>query len=324
VGESRKHAGKPRAVVFAPAPVVTVTIEATAERPGSDELHFHAGGQGFWVGRMLAVLGLDTVLCGTFGGEVGDIAYGLARDTGMVVRPVWTSATNGAYVHDRRSGEREEIATMHAAPLSRHEIDEFYGTALVEGLDSEVCVLVGGGIGPAVVPPSIYRRLANDLTNNGKSVIADLSGEPLEELLDARIRVVKVSDEEMVKDGLAKSDDEEAILDAMQGLSERGTECIVVTRADKPTLALFDGALHAVNGPKFQPLDPRGAGDSMTAGIAAALARSNDVREALRLGAAAGAMNVTRRGLASGHRDHIERLAAHIDVQALRARDGSE
>jgi hypothetical protein len=35
-------------------------------------------------------------------------------------------------------------------------------------------------------------------------------------------------------------------------------------------------------------------------------------------------MNVTRRGLASGHRDHIERLAAHIDVQALRARNGSE
>jgi 1-phosphofructokinase len=298
---------------------VTVTVEATPESSEADELHFHAGGQGFWVGRMLAVLGLDTVLCGTFGGEVGDIAYGLARDTGMVVRPVWTSATNGAYVHDRRSGEREVIATMHAAPLSRHEIDEFYGTALVEGLDAEVCVLVGGGIGPAVVPPSVYRRLANDLTNNGKAVIADLSGEPLAELLDAGIRVIKVSDEEMMKDGLASSDDEEALVEAMQSLAERGTQCVVVTRAHKPTLALFDGALHVVKGPKFEPLDPRGAGDSMTAGIAAALARGNDMRDALQLGAAAGAMNVTRRGLASGHRDHIERLAAHIDVRPLRA-----
>ena len=35
------------------------------------------------------------------------------------------------------------------------------------------------------------------------------------------------------------------------------------------------------------------------------------------LGAAAGALNVTRRGLATGRRAEIERLAAHVEIDTL-------
>ena len=63
----------------------------------------------------------------------------------------------------------------------------------------------------------------------------------------------------------------------------------------------------------------RGAGDSMTAGIAAALARGEGFDVALRLGAAAGGLNVTRHGLASGHRQEIERLAAHVALRPAAA-----
>jgi 1-phosphofructokinase len=53
----------------------------------------------------------------------------------------------------------------------------------------------------------------------------------------------------------------------------------------------------------------------MTAGLAAGLARGLDLVAALRLGAAAAGLNVTRRGLATGDRREIERLAAHIEMQ---------
>jgi bifunctional ADP-heptose synthase (sugar kinase/adenylyltransferase) len=45
-------------------------------------------------------------------------------------------------------------------------------------------------------------------------------------------------------------------------------------------------------------LDPRGAGDSVTAGIAAALADGERIGAAFRLGAGAGRLNVARRGRA--------------------------
>ena len=51
----RPHRGPPRVAVFAPSPVLTITVESLA--PSEDEIHIHAGGQGFWVARLAAILG---------------------------------------------------------------------------------------------------------------------------------------------------------------------------------------------------------------------------------------------------------------------------
>ena len=68
-------------------------------------------------------------------------------------------------------------------------------------------------------------------------------------------------------------------------------------------------------------MDLRGAGDSMTAGIAVALARGEDMRAALCLGAAAGALNVTRHGLGAGPGPEIERLTADVTLLELNETD---
>ena len=48
-----------------PAP----SAEAADDVDETAEVHLHAGGQGFWVARMLAELGTDVVFCATFGGD---------------------------------------------------------------------------------------------------------------------------------------------------------------------------------------------------------------------------------------------------------------
>ena len=53
----------------------------------------------------------------------------------------------------------------------------------------------------------------------------------------------------------------------------------------------------------------------MTAGIAVGLGRGLGLPDAVRLGAAAGALNVTRRGLGTGRRDQIERFARRVSVR---------
>jgi 1-phosphofructokinase len=52
----------------------------------------------------------------------------------------------------------------------------------------------------------------------------------------------------------------------------------------------------------------------MTAGIAAAFAQGEDIEAALRLGAAAGALNVTRHGLGSGSGDAVRKLAGRVEI----------
>ncbi|ADU07655.1 PfkB domain protein [Micromonospora sp. L5] len=301
-------------MVFAPAPLLTVTIEQQGDVP---ELHLHPGGQGVWQTRMIAALGVPVTMCVGLGGEVGDAVRKLLDDEDVTVRTVRRESGTGWYVHDRRDGERTEIAEHPGAPMVRHDIDELYTVTLTEGLRAPVSVL-SGPADPQVVDPDIYRRLAADLGANGGKVVADLSGPYLEAVLDGGVSVLKVSHEELLDDGLAKDDSVEALRDAGRRCQERGARTVLISRAGEPALALTeDGEPLLVHAPPLELADHRGAGDSMTAGVAAVLARGGDMREALHIGAAAGALNVTRHGLGTGRAEAVRELAGRVRLTPL-------
>jgi 1-phosphofructokinase len=168
-----------------------------------------------------------------------------------------------------------------------------------------------------VVPPDVYRRLAADLTSNGARVVADLSGEHLTAVLAGGVSFLKVSHEELVDDGRADDDGVDALIEAMRKLQTEGAQSLIVTRAEEPSLALLDGELVEVALPRLEATDTRGAGDSMTAGVSAVLARGGDVTDAVRTGAAAGALNVTRHGLGSGRADAIAELVKRVRINPM-------
>jgi 1-phosphofructokinase len=304
----------PSALVFAPSPCLTVTIE---QRGDGDDIHVHAGGQGFWIARMLATLDVGVTVCGAFGGETGTVIHTLIEQQGITVRAVDAETPNPAYVHDRRGGARTVVSETPVLSLSRHDVDELYGAALVEGLDASISVI--GGAPPSVLPDETFRRLARDLRANGASVVADVSGGQLRAVLAGGVDVLKVSHAELVNDGWADGNSETALLRAMSDLRDAGARHVVVSRAEHPALVLTDDEVTSVEVPTFEPLDHRGAGDSMTAGIAAGLAEGSSLQEAIRLGAAAGTLNVTRRGLASGERSAIQQLAERVELRPVEA-----
>jgi 1-phosphofructokinase len=300
-------------MVFAPVPQLTVTIEQEAD---AVELHVHPGGQGVWQARMITSLGVPVTLCACLGGEVGGVLGPLIAAEGVELRSVPRPTPSGWYVHDRRDGERVEIAQNPGEPLARHELDELYSLALAEGLQAEISVL-SGPADPSVVPPDVYRRLAADLASNGARVVADLSGEHLTAVLAGGVSFLKVSHEELVDDGRADDDGVDALIEAMRKLQTEGAQSLIVTRAEEPSLALLDGDLVEVALPRLEATDTRGAGDSMTAGVAAVLARGDDLTHAVRTGAAAGALNVTRHGLGSGRADAIAELVKRVRMDPM-------
>lgn len=307
----------PRVCVLAPAPLLTLTIESGAQEDDT-ELHVHPGGQGMWVARMAYSLGADVVLCGPFGGETGTVLAHLAEVENLRVRQVLTSGSNGAYLHDRREGQRLELAFMPPTGLSRHEVDDLYGTVLVEALDADVCVITGAY--PAhLLPASFFGRLADDLRVAGVKTVADLSGDAARQATRAGVDVLKISHEELIDAELADDDTVPALRDGARRLIHpagdgHGVGAVVVSRAADPALLVTAAHVREVITPAVTTVDHRGAGDSMTAGLAVAVGRGLGIAEAARLGAAAGALNVTRRGLGTGHREQIERFAAQISV----------
>jgi len=300
-------------VIFAPLPVLTVTVE---DRSGEADIHVHAGGQGVWQSRMVSSLGVPVVLCSALGGETGDVLGHLLPADGVTVQTVPVSARNGSYVHDRRSGSREIIAEADGSPLDRHELDSLYELTLTEGL-THGRVLLSGPQEDDVIPADLYRRLSTDLSANGCKVAADLSGERLKAVLEGKPDLIKVSHEELLDDGRAKSEDAADLVKAMHSMRDDGAGTIVVSQSGSaPALALLDdGDVLEVCMPTLEPADPAGAGDSMTAGMVSALALGRSLREALQIGAACGALNVVRHGLGTGGARAVETLAERVELK---------
>lgn len=296
--------------VFAPSPILTVTVESSTD---GGEVHFHAGAQGFWVARLAAALGAKVSLCVPLGGEAGEVLRSLLDAEGIEVLAVETTGANAAYMHDRRSGEREPIIETRSPALRRHELDELYGVAATAGLASDVMLLTGPRHDD-VLPAETYARLAGDLRANGRRVLADLTGQPLKAALRGGLDVLKLSDEELRAEHRVHDAAPIEVEAAIRKLGDEGAASVLISRGPEPALALVGERLLEISGPRFTEVDARGAGDSMFAALAVGLAAGLELEQALRLAVAAGSLNVTRHGLGSGHLADIERLFGQVHV----------
>lgn len=302
--------------VLAPVMYLTVTIEVSAS--GVDEIHIHPGGQGFWIARMLKHLDERPLLCGPVGGEPGKVFLGLMGQFGMDVSPIEIAHRSPVVINDRRSGDRITIAMSPTVALERHEMDDIYGRILDRSLSAGFCVITGQA--EEIFPAAFYRRLGHDLSSGGVRVVADLHGPELFSFLEGGpIEVLKVSHEDLEADGLIEegASDETAFTGAIGELIRAGAQSVVLSRQHKSTFARFGDTWYEARTPALHPADHRGAGDSMTAGLAAAVRRGLGPEEALRLASAAGAANVTRHGLGSAHAELIPGLTGKVEVDWL-------
>jgi 1-phosphofructokinase len=303
--------------VLAPSVSVTITIETG--RNDGDDIHIHAGGQGIWVARMLGHLGYAPLVCAPVGGESGRTLLGLTGEWGIEVQPVETIDETPSYVHDRRDGDRDELARSNPPTLRRHESDELYQRFLESALSSQVCVVTGPETDD-LVPDDYYRRLGSDLAAAEVPVVADLHGSHLDRFLEGGpIEVLKVSAGDLVEDGRLErtgdgDDDLEPIAATVGELADAGVRAAVVSRGDRAALAWYGRGFWLVTGPELAVVDPAGSGDSMTAALATARAEGLEPDASLRRSWAAGAANVTRRGLGSGVPGLIEELAERVEL----------
>lgn len=270
--------------IFAPSPALTVTVEG---HPDGDEIHLHAGGQGVWQARMLVRFGLTVTMCSVLTGESGAVVGHLLEDEGIGVVAIRRHGRAPTYIHDRRGADRNVVAEELGDPLGRHELDELYSVMITQGLRSRLVVL-SGPVGEETLPADTYRRLAADLRQAGCTVVVDLAGDRLIAAVEGGVDVLKVSDDELRAAGLLSDDSISAMVATMRNLRTRGAGTVIVTRASDPLLSLDDAGFLEVAPPEMQVTDTRGAGDSLTAGVVAGLARNESAREAVTLGAAAG------------------------------------
>lgn len=312
VPELAPEDASPRCTVIGPWFYLTVTVELENDRP---EVHLHPGGQGFWIARIMATLGCDAHLVAPVGGEAGTVLEALVPGWEIELDAVAIAAHSPTQVHDRRTGERESIIEAEAVQLDRHEADDLYGTALRSALASGAVILTAAPSG--ALPDDAYGRLVADLADKGVLICADMHGAALDAALaGGRLDLLKVSEDDLAADGWDVGSEAQAVAAARE-LQGRGAATVVISRAGDPAVAALDGRVVRVRPPTLSEVDHRGAGDSMSGAMAAGHLFGLGPADAVRLGAAAGAGNVTRRGLGTGSPELIEQLSELVVIEDL-------
>jgi 1-phosphofructokinase len=281
-------------------------------------VHFHPGGQAFWIARMLNHLGMRSALVSPVGGEAGVVLAALMPSWDVDLIAVSTTAESPAYIHDRRDGSRREVVTTSGESLSRHDLDDLYAKTLETSATAGACVVTGSTSGRAV-GRDFYRRLGNDLAQLGVTVVGDLHGAELDAFLEAGcLRVLKVSHEDLVADGrLPEEHSVEDRIGVADDLRDRGVDIVVISAPAGAVLVAEHEALYGAP-PQLEPVDTRGAGDAMTAALCVSVQCDDDLAQMLRFGCAAGAATVARHGLANADRSVIDTLATTVDVRSRR------
>jgi tagatose 6-phosphate kinase len=199
--------------------------------------------------------------------------------------------------------------------ISRREWAEIEGQ-LANSMDGRLWVVLSGTLPPGA-PADAYARLARSAHRAGARVLIDCEGPPLARALRAKPDVVKLNRHELAATLETRCANPAAVLRAARELSSRGAKTVIVTDGRKPLLAVSPEGAWRATPPDVEQSSPMGAGDSLAAGLVAALAAGAPLTEALRLGAACGAACAAEPDTVLAQRARIRRLAPQVRIETL-------
>ena len=198
----------------------------------------------------------------------------------------------------------------NARPIADDELALFRKAYDEEARSAEIVVLTGSF--PAGTPPTLYRDL---LAATPGRVVLDAQGEPLLAALEGRPFVVKPNRQELAHTlgrPLATDDQLHA---AMREICQRGATWIVVSQGKGRVWIASEREMLSATPPDVAVVNPIGCGDCLAAGIATALARGEEVLEAVLTGMAAAADNAGRLLAARLDANRVDELRRNLQLQ---------
>lgn len=273
--------GNAEVVVACPALALDRTL--LVDRVSLGELHrpidvdVRGGGKGGNVARTLVALGTSVRLIGIVGSKSEpetDFVVADLREAGVQVIPVWGRGTRTCTTIVERSGPRV-TAFYESAPACQPEVWAGFVAAAEAAVCSSATVVLTGSV-PLGVTAEQMATFAESLKTLSGNLICDLAGQVLSAVLGKEPRIVTPNASEAVNalglsDGLSDQHDP---LYLAQRLVSAGAEAAVVSAGPAGAgLATDERASRRVPAPAVPVLNPTGAGDVLTAGLAQGLVK---------------------------------------------------
>lgn len=268
------------------------------------------------VAKVLKALGQRPVAAGFVGGDRGEEVCRALAARGVEMEFVRTAARTRQCITviDQSAGTITELVE-ESRPVEASDYEDLL-RIIQRRVPGSRAVILSGTITPGG-PVDLYGRCVALAREHGALSVVDAQGAVLMEALKAGPGLVKPNRTELAATVGAELKDEAAVVDAMRELSRRGAARVVVTAGKDPGLA-FDGqSVWRITSPRIATLNPIGSGDAFTAGLAWRLLAGDDLGEACRWAAAAGAANALTIMAGELEKGEVERLAPQVRVDRL-------
>ncbi|MSQ93975.1 MAG: hypothetical protein EXR98_05395 [Gemmataceae bacterium] len=271
------------------------------------EVHWCASGKVVNVGLALTTLGVPAHLLSPAGGWSGNA---MRAEFGQLNMPAtWTPTAAATRVCTTLLNRADGVSTElveNAAVLTESELADF--STKYHALAGQAKMVVLTGSLPKGTSPRFYRTL---LEQTPCPAILDARGPELLEALVYKPCVVKPNREELALTVGRLLPDRARVLSALAELIERGAQSVIVTQGRGAVLVMEGTRLTELMPPEVAPVvNPIGCGDCLAAGVAWGLARGDKLVDAVRLGMAAAADNLTQLLSARLSRERVEALRA--------------
>jgi tagatose 6-phosphate kinase len=276
-----------------------------------------AAGKAVNVAKVLKALGEHPVVIGFLGGDRGGQLATWLTTHGIETEFVTVAARTRQCITllDQAAGTHTELVE-ESQPVTAADYEKLM-SIIRRRVTGCRAVVASGTITPGG-PADLYSYCTQLANEAGAISVVDAQGSVLIEALKARPGLVKPNRLELAATVKRELKDESAIMAAIRELGERGAQRVVVTAGKEPTLASDGKTIWKVNAPRIAAVNPIGSGDAFAAGLVWRLLRGDDLGEACRWAAAAGAANALTLMAGEVHPDDVKRLAEQVDVERKR------
>jgi 1-phosphofructokinase family hexose kinase len=274
-------------------------------------------GKSINVAKALKTLGEKPVAITLLGGERGEFLRATLTEKKIETEIIAAKSPTRQCLTmiDEATGTHTELVE-ESRPVTPAEFKKFMAVVRRQ-IDKSRAVVMSGTIAPGC-PKRFYADCVKLAEKSGALSVVDAQGVALFEALKAKPGLVKPNRVELAATVGRQLESGKDLKSAICELHERGAARVIVTAGKRPALAFDGNHFWRIVSPKIRVANPIGSGDAFTAAVVCRLLRGDDLGEACRWGAAAGAANALTLMPGDFYRTDVNRLLKSVRCEKLK------
>ena len=275
--------------------------------------NFYAGGKGINVSKILKEHGVENIALGFISGFTGEFIKNNLEQCG--IKNDFINVLNGySRINMKiKTNENETEINGLGPSISSSNIKDLFNQ--LEKLSSNDILVLAGSI-PTSLSDNFYEEIMKQLSTKNVKIIVDARNNLLLNVLKYRPFLIKPNHHEIseIFNKEIKTIDE--LIFHGNKLKEMGAQNVLISMGgDGAILITESNEIYRSNIPKGTLKNSVGSGDSMVGGFITGYLKTNDYKEALKLGAASGSATAYSDDLAKI--SFINELSSQIQITKL-------